>query len=350
MNRGLYTAMTSMVNNQKRMDVLSNNLANVNTTGYKKDYSISESFPEKLFAKRNRVNEPNRVAPLDNVTMQRDGDVYRARVKEGFFRVETPTGISHVKEISFVEDEGYLKTSYKRFNDQRTTLGENYILDRTGNRIAAGNMNENIMENLVYNPKGYVIGTMSGGVKFKRSFADFTQGGIVDTGNKLDVALLGPGFFKLQGQEGVLYTRDGNFSLNGQNQLVDMDGKAVLSNNNTPITLPNGDINISENGVISVDGQMIATLGIENITNTEALKKVGDNNYQGIVQNNEPIPLQIEAFQGRTMQGHVESSNMNPIDGMVEMIKLLREFEASQKVIRMEDEMLEKAATEIAKL
>lgn len=350
MNRGLYTAMTSMVNNQKRMDVLSNNLANVNTTGYKKDYSISESFPEKLFAKRNRVNEPIRV-PQDNITFQREGDVYKAKIKEGFFRVETPTGISHLKEISFMEDEGYLKTSYKRLDDQRTTLGENYILDRAGNRVTAGNIDENTIQNLVYNQRGYIIGTMSGGVKFKRAFSDFTQGGIVDTGNKLDVALLGPGFFKLQVQEGVLYTRDGNFSLNGQNQLVDMDGKFVLSNNNTPITIPNGDINISENGVISVDGQMLASLGIDNITNTEALKKVGDNNYQAIVgPDGQPIPLQIQGFEGRTMQGHVESSNMNPIDGMVEMITLLREFEASQKVIRMEDEMLEKAATEIAKL
>lgn len=211
MNRGLYIAMTSLVNNQKRMDVLSNNLSNINTSGYKKDYSISESFPEKLLAKKNRIGE-NRIRSVDNLTFETLENGYLARIKDGYFKIETPRGISHVKEMRFIVDGDYLKTSYKNYDDERSTLRENYVLDSSGNRVInTGNIDENFVNSLIYNPRSYIVGTMSGGVGYKRSFTDFSQGAIVDTAGKLDLALIGDGFFKLAGEDGIKFTRGGVF-------------------------------------------------------------------------------------------------------------------------------------------
>lgn len=133
---------------------------------------------------------------------------------------------------------------------------------------------------------------------------------------------------------------------------MDLDNRPVLGNDNLPIAIPNGELNISEDGFVSVDGQILGQIGIETIGNTEALRKIGDNLYEmGLDENGEVIPMVDGGdFSGRLLQGHLESSNMNPVDGMVDMITLLREFEANQKVIKMQDEMLEKAATEIARL
>lgn len=348
LNRGLYIGATSLVANQRRMDVLANNMANVNTSGFKKDISITESFPEKLLAKMSRTPEMRNMPGENNIIYENNGEIHIARTEEGYFRVETPTGISHIKDIKFViSDDGYLKTSYKDLEDRNKTDFENYILDGNGNRIQGqgGNM-ENLLEGIVYNPPLYVVGTMSGGVNFQKIATDFTHGNIIDTGGKLDLAIQGDGFFKVAGEEGeALYTRNGSFAIT-DGFLTDLDGRRILGTGGEISIANSGEIDIGLNGQITVGGENVGQLDIVTIDNKEFLRKRGDNLFYVV----EGETADENQFNGQVLQGHLESSNMDSIGGMVEMITLLRDFEANQKVIKMQDEMLEKAATEIGRV
>ena len=345
MNRGLYIGATSLVANQRRLDVLSNNLANINTVGFKRDISIVESFPEKLLAKTSRRPEVRNMLGGNEIEYENAGELHRAKTKEGYFTLNTPNGKSYVKEIQFVvDDDGYLKTSYKNLNDEYKTDYENSILDRFGNPVqGAGNI-EGLIENLVTFPAPYIIGTMSGGVRFKNIFTDFTNSGVIDTGGNLDFALEGDGFFKVAIGEDIFYSRNGSFTIS-EGFLTDIDGNRVLGLNGE-IPLDGGEVVVSPNGNISIGDEYIDRLDIVNINNKEFLRKRGDNLFS-VAENAE---IEEEEFIGQVLQGHLETSNMNPISGMVEMITLLREFEAGQKVIRMQDEMLEKAANEIGRI
>ena len=348
LNRGLYIGATSLVTNQRKLDVLANNLANVNTSGFKKDSSITESFPEKLLSKLSRQAEFNNLPGPNTISYQNNGESHTARTEEGYFMVETSRGRSHVKDIKFVvDDEGFLKTSYKDLEDNNKTDYENYILDRNGNRIQGpGGDMENLLQGIVYNPPSHVVGTMSGGVRFQKIFTDYTHGNVIDTGGRLDLAIKGDGFFKVAGPEGdTLYTRNGSFAIN-DGFLTDLDGNQVLGTGGPIAINGQGEINISANGTISIGGNPSGQLDLVSIDNKEMLRKRGDNLF-AVVENGEPGE---NAFTGEVLQGHLETSNMNAIAGMVEMITLLRDFEAGQKVIKMQDEMLEKAASEIGRV
>ena len=347
MNRGLYIGATSLIANQKRMDVLSNNLANINTAGYKKDISITESFPEKLLIKQNRVPELGNMPRNREIEYEElEGNIYTARTRDGYFTLETPLGKSYVKEVKLVADEdGYLKTSYQNLDNQNKTDHENYLLDQRGNRVQLGGNAEEVLRNSVYFAAPYTIGTISGGVRFQKLFTDFTQGGVTDTGGRLDLALNGSGFFKVQGNEGeTLYTRNGSFALT-DGYLTDLDGRRVLGTGG-PIYIGSGIVDILSNGEVRVNDNPVGRLDVVDFENKEFLRKIGDN-YYGVAENSQ---VQETPYQGEVLQGHLETSNMNPISGMVEMINILREFEAGQKVIRMQDEMLEKAATELGRI
>lgn len=347
MNRGLYIGATSLVANQKKLDVLSNNLANINTAGYKKDISLTESFPEKLLSKMSKIPEVRNIAGPNNIVYENNGEIHTASTEQGFFTVNTNKGNSYVKELRFtIDEEGYLITSYKDLNDENKTDYENYIVNSAGNRVQSQDGDiEQLLRGLVFNPPPYVIGTMSGGVRFQKIFTDFSKGSFIDTGGKLDLGIKGDGFFKIAGDEGeTLYSRNGSFAIT-DGYLSDLDGRKVLGKNGE-IPLKNGIIDILANGNIFLDDTLIDTLDIVDIDNKEFLRKRGDNLFS-MAENAE---VEETIFNGEVLQGYLETSNMNAISGMVEMITLLREFEANQKVVRMQDEMLEKAANEIGKV
>ncbi len=345
MNRGLYIGATSLITNQRRMDVLSNNLANINTAGYKKDISLTESFPEKLLAKINSKPDLSNMMRDNEIEYENVGEIHRAKTKEGYFSLDTPNGKSYVKEIQFVVDnEGFLKTSYKNLNDEYLTDYENFIIDRNGNPVQGLGNIQGMIEELVIFPPPHIIGTMSGGVRFQKIFTDFTNTGVMDTGGKFDLALKGDGFFKVGVGENTYYTRNGSFTIS-EGFLSDIDGNRVLGRNGD-IPLYQGEFSILDNGDIYIDDDYIDTLDIVDINNKELLRKRGDNQFYGV----EGGQIEEVDFTGQVLQGYLESSNMNPISGMVEMINLLREFEAGQKAVRMQDEMLERAANEIGRV
>lgn len=342
----MYIGASSMIANQQRLEVITNNLANVNTAGYKKDFALLESFPEKLLYKINaRVN--NRQAQQNQFTFQEDGQTYTARTNNGYFVISTPFGLSYVKEIRFtIDEEGYLKTFYRDGTEDLKTDNECYICDRQGNPLqGAGNL-EQILQQNIYYPPSNVIGTMSAGVNFQKIVSDFTLGELTETGGKLDLALNQSGFFRVVDEEGnTYYTRDGSFKLNEEGALVTSTGEYVQGTNGN-IYIHGNEVEIGRDGTVIVDGNVVGRLDIVDLENREFLRKIGYNLYQ-MAEGAEP---QEVPYEGEVLQGYLEGSNVNPIYEMVEMITLLREFEASQKLIRVQDEMLEKASNEIGRV
>lgn len=255
MFRGLYTAYTGMRVQQDVMNVVSNNLANVDTTGFKKDKLGIRSFKEVLAIKQN------------------DPDL----------------------------------TSRSR------------------------------------------IGKMNLGVTSSVAYTSFDQGPLKNTERKLDIALEGKGMFvvgkrQADGSFKEYFTRDGGLAVNHLGQLMTKNGEYVLGENGI-ITAPHGRFNISQTGnVYSEQNEFIDKLRLTSFTDFSELRKVGDNLYTATER------AERKAFEGVIAQGFLETSNVNTVQEMVEMISVMRAYESNQKVLTTFDATMEKAATEVGRV
>ncbi len=257
MIRGLYTSAWSMLANSKKMDVITNNMANVNTSGFKKDTVVFESFPDLLT---------------------------------------------------------------KRIHDTKNSSN---------------------------------IGSMSLSSDVGEVFTYFTQGQLNQSNNRLDVAIsddnsgeaASPAFFTIgvvNPQDNSIkeyYTKDGAFAINAANQLVTKDGDLVLGQNG-PITLETGDFAIDSKGNIVQNGTIIDTLRITQFNDATMLKKYGNN----LLEN---TGSETSEFTGTVLQGYTEASNVNVISEMVDMITVMRAYEANQKILQAQDSTLEKVVNEV---
>ncbi len=360
MFRGLYTVTSGMQTNQKKLDVISNNIANANTSGFKKDVVISEAFPEMLISKMNGKlpNDLNSTYNKAQLDIKRDGDGFNLKSNKGFFTVDSPMGTSYNKSVRFsVDNEGYLKTytrDIKKGIDMSTGF---YVLDSEQNKIKVDNKdiqvddksgniisNGKVVANLIYTPSKNVIGTINGGLRLDRIQTNFLSGQIKPTDNKLDFAIKGKGFFKVQSEDGIRYTRDGSFLLNDKGELINANGNYILGKEGI-ITLDK-DFKVSKNGEIYMDDEYYETIDTVNVLNVNALRKEGNNLYKI----EEGIDPDEQKLDGELLQGFIETSNVNSINEMVDMITVFREYESNQKVVKAYDEMLGKAVNEIGKV
>ncbi len=355
MIRGLYISGTSLVTNTRRIDAISNNIANINTTGFKKDDVITESFNDVLMAKFNGSRYTTE-GPLSTIEFSKDGENYEASTQNGFFRISTDTGISHNKDVRFsVDEEGYLSTYYLNSDDTKNwNLGDrlvgssgktiqvgtdaDYTIDESGNVLVNGSA----VDSLITSANQDVIGTLTAGVKLNRVFTDFTQGQMVRTDESLDFALEGDGFFTIDTPYGELLTRDGHFKLNGDGTLVTQEGYAVQGFNGN-IGLEDTDVATNEFGEIIVGNEIVDKFLIKDVSNKGDLEKVGSNFYR--IKDN-PAGEEVE-FDGRVHQYFEEQSNADAITEMINMMTLQRNYEASQRVILTHDSILEKTVNTI---
>lgn len=248
MIKGLYTASSSMLANQRKMNLISNNLANVSTAGYKKDEGIQESFPEMM--------------------------------------------------MSLIEKGKQSKE----------------------------------------------IGSLGTGVRLQETYTDFQQGSVQQTGNTLDVAIEGDGFFVIQTPAGSRYTRNGNFTLNDSGQIVTNQGYPVMGERGPLQTITNRDIKIDGNGQLysgDIPGDRFLVV---NFPDNNQLTKIGDNLYTS----------ELEGEQQTTglhvKQGFLENSNVNIIQEMVKMIETNRYYNANQKVIQAYDGTLDKVVNSVGSI
>ena len=158
---------------------------------------------------------------------------------------------------------------------------------------------------------------------------DFSQGPTRVTGNPLDFAINGSGFFVVQTESGTAYTRDGSFTRAEDGTLVTHEGRPVLGENGT-ITLDGEDVAVDMDGNILVDGQQVGTLKVVEFPKPYPLEKTQDNLFVPISQ----AVAEEKAEDFTVAQGALEASNVNPIVAMTEMVETHRMFEFYQKVIQ----------------
>jgi len=150
---------------------------------------------------------------------------------------------------------------------------------------------------------------------------DLTEGNLQRTGNPLDLALDGPGFFAVQTKAGVLYTRDGNFQLSAKGQLTTAAGDAVLGTAG-PINVPgNAQIAIGPDGTISVAGAVTGKLRLVEFAPGAQVSAVGGQYYFA------PATATPPAVHTRIRDGMLESSNVNPVAAVVALITAQRQSE-----------------------
>lgn len=160
---------------------------------------------------------------------------------------------------------------------------------------------------------------------------DFSQGALRQTGNPLDLAIKGDGFFVVSLGNGQAYTRAGNFTLDSRGRLCDQNGLAVLGKGGE-ITLPcASQIVVDPEGKIYADGLEVGSLRLVRFANKSALRKVGRN----LMVMTNPNEAPVDAAGAEVRQGYLESSNANVIEEMVSMIEGLRQYETHQRVIQL---------------
>ena len=156
------------------------------------------------------------------------------------------------------------------------------------------------------------------------------------TENPLDVALEGPGFFGVQGEGGeTLYTRAGEFQLDGNGTLINSAGMPVAGQGGGPIVIPPGssEIKIDDKGFVSNQDGQLGQLMVVEFENIQRLEPTGNNAYRSP---DEGAPSEST----RVKQGLVEGSNVTPVIEMTKMIETLRSYQSTQNVLKTENDRL----------
>jgi flagellar basal-body rod protein FlgG len=314
MVKGLYTAYTGMINEQHRMDVLTNNLANANTNGYKKEGATSQSFSDQLALKIKDITD----APFT----ARGLGIINPGVKIGEGYVDWTEGPMKETGNTFdiaIGGFGFFGIEYgvKQLGEE-TEEEENTIPGLTND----WRMNR---------------------YRSERAMAAYKAG-------KLTVDELQENGLTQQ----IMYSRDGNFTLTSEGVLVTQDGDFVLSSDGGHIELdPNLPVQISTNGEIVQDGEVVATIGVfdfEKVTYADGrytynnLQHYGENSY---------IPIDDAEAVEATSQvyaGFLEQSNVSVVDEMVQMIAVQRNYDTNQRVITTIDDSLDIAVNQLGRL
>ncbi len=254
MIKGLYTSALGMTTQMSKMDVVSNNIANAGTTGFKKDTVVTRAFTEELMERLNDKTD-----------------------------VENSKRIGNVSQGVFIDDV----------------------------------------------------------------YTNFKSGSLQQTNGTLDLAITGNGFFTVttlnrDNSETTRYTRDGSFTLDANGVLRTKDGHAVMGENGQ-ITITGTNVVVTDDGSIYSNGTLIDRFAIVDFTDTHSLRKYGSNLY-----NTTPESV-VGPFTGTVSQGFLESSNVNSVNEMVDMITVSRTYEANQRLITIHDMILGKVVNEIGR-
>ncbi|MBM4333011.1 MAG: flagellar basal-body rod protein FlgF [Deltaproteobacteria bacterium] len=172
----------------------------------------------------------------------------------------------------------------------------------------------------------------------------FRQGDLQRTGNDLDLAIDGEGFFQVKTPAGIRYTRNGNLRLNREKVLIQADGFPVMGRRGE-IILNGNKIVVEPGGAIRADGHEVDKIMLATFPDTRLLKKEGNNLFAS------SAPLdERKDDKSKILQGALELSNVNPMEEMIMLIDSLRSFDASSRVIKAKDELDGKAVNELGKV
>ncbi|MCA1040298.1 flagellar hook-basal body protein [Bacillus infantis] len=278
MFRGFYTVASGMLSQQRRTEMLTNNMANSNTPGFKADQSSMRAFPEMLLQSAGQLEIP--------------------------------------------------------------------------------------VQNRLKLPLNKEIGSINTGVYMQENTPNFLQGDLRETGQNTDLALVDVNmpadaetgisasvFFKVSGADGEpRYTRNGDFTLDGEGFLTTASGLYVLDGQNNRIQLESDRFTVTSTGEITGENGETAQLGFGFSENPAQLIKAGD----GLFRTEDGAPLAEAADNPEAgfalQQGFLESSNVDASRTMTDMMTAYRAFEANQKVLQAYDRSMEKMANEVGRI
>lgn len=292
MLRGLYTATAGMMTQQRRHDTVTQNIANLNTTGYKQVESVARSFPEVMIGLQGGdQGQDNRqlgklntgVFAEESIAMMVQGDV-------------TESGSS---------DDLALVSDLQVANPQ----GGNLVFDASGKSVQANGT-------VVYKPQA---------------------------------------FFNVQNAEGgVSYTRDGDMHLTADGTLVTSTNQTVLGQNGQPIRLTGSmdDYWVRENGTIfeKATGAASGRIGITVAEKPDGLTRDGEGLFAEKTQGVASLRAATNNDRIEVRQGYLERSTVDPAQSMVDLTAALRAYEANQKVVQFYDKSLDKAVNEVGRV
>jgi flagellar basal body rod protein FlgG len=221
------------------------------------------------------------------------------------------------------------------------------LANNVANASTGGYKSDREFYSLYIGPEAADSGSDSTMPVIERPWTDFSQGLLNNTGNRLDLALSGKGFFAADGPSGPLYTRNGNFRLAADGKLITADGYPVRSTTGQTLTLPgSGVIEIGHDGSVRQDGNLIGQLQIADFTSTAGLVKQGQSYFRAV----DPSIIPSAAQGASVEQGQLEASNAGNADAAVRLISVMRQFEMLQKAVSLGAEMNQHAIQDVAKV
>ncbi|MBL8058361.1 MAG: flagellar hook-basal body protein [Anaerolineales bacterium] len=197
---------------------------------------------------------------------------------------------------------------------------------------------------LVNQPRA--LGDLGLGVETIEPVTDFEDGALRQTSQPLDLALNGAGFFRVQTPDGERYTRDGRFLRDAGGTLVTVDGFQVLNAAGAPITLPEGTVSVAGDGTLAVNGQAAGQLGLAAFT--DPATELSRDPTNGNLFTAAGAPTGTVA--GTVVQGYLETANINPAQLMTQMVSVGRAYEAAQRLVQTQDDLLGRAIATISRL
>jgi flagellar basal-body rod protein FlgF len=221
------------------------------------------------------------------------------------------------------------------------------IANNLANMNTTGFKGEKMMfiEHLVRSRGGERIGGDK--LAFVRDIAtakDLSEGAFKKTGNPLDLAISGDGFFVLGTPGGERYTRNGNFQMDSTGQLVTRNGDPVLSDSGEPFFMSPEDtsIDVAPDGTLSTENGVLGKMAVVSFANKQAMRVVAGGMYS-TAQGATPVE------QPTIMQGMLEGSNVKPIAEMTRMIQVARSYESTKSFVGREDERMKEMIKEFAR-
>lgn len=223
----------------------------------------------------------------------------------------------------------------------------NVIANNLANMNTTGFKGEKMMfvEHLIRSRGGErILGDEIAYVRDIATVRDLSEGPLKATGNPLDVAIHGEGYFVVETGNGDRYTRNGRFSLDESGQLTTMNGDPVLSDSGQPFFFSPEDrnIEITRDGTITTENGQLGRLQIVRFENPHELKEIS-----GGLFDSEAPPLDVD--EPNVVQSMLESSNVEPIVEMTRMISVHRAYKGVQKLVESENERVKKMIGELAK-
>jgi len=181
----------------------------------------------------------------------------------------------------------------------------------------------------------------------QRQWTDFSAGNLQPTGNPMDVAISGSGFFVVNGPTGPLYTRNGNLQVLPSGQLATANGYVLTTSSGGAIQVAaNKPIEISTDGTVRQGGQDLGQLQVVNFKSTDSLTKLGSECFQNGDPKNVPEP----ATGVEVQQGKLEGSNVPVAESAMRLVGMMRQFEMLQKAVGVSSDMDTKSIQEVARV